>query len=94
MADPLDSGDDVSVTVRPIPSRNPRVNLVSYSDLRQTQEGRGPKVAGGEDETCKREGIGTIREGSAKAGRAGSILRFAPFLEGAIGGLIHSPDSR
>lgn len=53
MANPLDSGDEVSAIV----SRGARdctcTDLLLLLDLRQTQEGRGPKAAGGEDETGK-----------------------------------------
>lgn len=68
MADPLDSGDDVSATGRLVASRLSHANLLSCSDLRQTQERRGSKAAGGTDETCKREGSCTVREGPAAAG--------------------------
>ena len=53
MADPLDSGDDVSTTVRLVANTCSDTNLLCRSDLRQTEERRGPKAAGGEDETRK-----------------------------------------
>ena len=60
MANPLDSGDDVSATVISMAHRCSHTNNSSYLDLRKTQERRGSKAAGGKDETCKREGIGTF----------------------------------
>ena len=49
MADPLDSGDDVSVNIKSESNTSPDTDPSYYSDLRQAQKGRGPKAARGED---------------------------------------------
>ena len=71
MANPLDSTDDVSATARLKAYMILDSELPSFLDLRHTQERRGSKASGGEDEACKREGFSTIREGSRAATRAG-----------------------
>ncbi len=89
MADPLNSGDDVSAIVRFEAGRCLCTDIPSFSDLRKTQERRGSKATGGEDETCKRQRASTVPEGSAAVGGAGdSSLSFYPLLKRAIGGMV------
>ena len=49
MADPLDSGDDVSVNMSIDTNTGPDTDPPFCSDLRQAQKGRGSKAARGED---------------------------------------------